>query len=147
MKMMQRAAVAVGLAVLAVVALAGPANADTSLSWSNFPTVSSEDSIRVTQIQNVAPGSVQVCLHTAVDVTWWKGIEARGWNNGKLQGVYTQNANHGTTCMTFLLSDVMYVELMKAKLFGVHTDMYRLTNATLNQRSGDTVTFDWIRDA
>jgi hypothetical protein len=38
-------------------------------------------------------------------------------------------------------------ELIKAKTFGIHTDMYRITSSNLGLRSGYSVTFDWIKDA
>ncbi len=146
MKRFTRVALTAGLAVMAMVGLTGPAYADTSLSWSAFPNVSTEDTIRLYETPNaVAAGSMQVCLHSAGDVTWWKGIEARGFNNGKLNEVHTQDTNHGANCTTFSLQNVSYVELMKAKAFGIHTDMYKLSGPVLSQRSGYSITFDWIK--
>jgi hypothetical protein len=118
-----------------------------SLSWGNFPNVSSEDRIDVFVTPNrVAVGDIEICLESAPYITAWKGIEAVGFNGSYYDEVDTAGTNHGPNCMILHLVDVDHIEFWKAKFLGIHKHKYDLDQYYLQQRSGSRVTFRWEND-
>jgi len=147
MRNLRRALVSAVVAALAVIGAASPAQAATNIAWGSFPQVSAEDRISVTTTPNVVSSSkIRVCLETAANVTWWKAIRFRGWNDQVLSERFTQDADHGPNCMTGNIPDIKQLELWKAKFLGHPTHMYTLTANRLWKKDRALVLFSWVQD-
>lgn len=140
------------LAALALVASAfavssaSAASAYHDVSWSDFPDLP-EDRVLVTETTNqVDTGQVVLALESAPYITWWKALDAHGWNDQNMGWVETKNANHGSNEMTLRLDDLQDVILAKGGFFGAYKGMYRLDHDQLAAKAGSRITFRWQRD-
>ncbi len=114
------------------------------------------------QIQHGAIGSDAIefrLVATAPNVHWWKQIRTSG-NGGPVWKVWaepdskqswcnwpqaqTPNCNTQGEWTGVLLGEAFIFS--KAKLFGVHTDVYVLRDLSNQLRGGDRVTFTWVSD-
>ena len=140
------------LAVVAVMASAFAASSANAASayygvdWSSFPDLA-EDRVSVTETPNqVDSGHVWLELESAPYISWWKALDAHGWNDDNMGWVETKNANHGPTGMVLRLDDLQDVILAKGGFFGSYKGMYRLDHDTLAAKAGSKITFRWQRD-
>ena len=93
----------------------------------------------------VPRNSVRIGLYSAGD--WWKGIVVHSGPHHQYDLLGVAGNHHYTTYATVpkdRLTQYTYT-LSKAKNFGVHTDMYKLSNIA-GMQGGCTYTFRWIRD-
>jgi len=83
------------------------------------------------------------------DSYWWKGLVAFDHSDTnkwyELMCLYDQTQKHMTMQITPSLADSHYITLSKAKAFGVHTNMYLITNWEDASTSYDYV-FKWVKD-
>ncbi|HAJ61047.1 MAG TPA: hypothetical protein DCP31_18770 [Cyanobacteria bacterium UBA8543] len=124
----------------------------TVISWDNFALGQAdlgEDTIRLTESNLNDPNLIEIVLSTDQQVTWWKGIEL--WDgvigaSNKIGFTYTQDSNHGPVCAQVRANspERFRLELLKGKMFNVHTGMYELRDFSL--RRGRRLHFHWIRD-
>lgn len=112
----------------------------------DFPNVSSEDTISVTIGNSGNADTVLFLLETTANITWWKAIELRSASGADLNQRETHDADHGPNGYVMMADDLVgaRLTLAKAKIFGIHTDMYELQN--LSALRGKSVTFLWQRD-
>ena len=79
--------------------------------------------------------------------TWWKGITVHSNGNFLYELVAVQDSpgviKYGD--VDFLNLDIYEFVLSKAKLFGVHTDMYKIANI-VEAKTGCSYLFEWIKD-
>ncbi|MDY3552944.1 hypothetical protein R5W24_002034 [Gemmata sp. JC717] len=101
-------------------------------------------------VSDGSPGKITICLSSAQNVTWWKGIKVFGdgsWNAIGL--VETQDSSHGPICVTLDIGQFQAansrLEFWKAKAFGVHTDMIHYTFDPF-QYVGKQLSFIWKND-
>jgi hypothetical protein len=96
----------------------------------------------------VDSGFVEIGLGTEAAITWWKGLQAWTAEGNDIGMVAMQDANHGPTFLripTALLPGAR-LQLMKAKVFGVHTGMYELQLGDIASHDATRFTFTWMRD-
>lgn len=89
----------------------------------------------------VPKGVIEVHLRLA-GVTWWKGIQS-----GPIVLCQAQDNQPDSTAQ-FSVSDFQAhgLQLWKAKTFGIHTQMYDVTDAGQNMSGGHSYVFVWERD-
>jgi hypothetical protein len=139
------AVVAVMISVFAA-SSASAASAYYGVDWSSFPNLP-EDRVSVTEVTNqVAPTHIYLELESAPYITWWKALDAHGWNDHNVGWVETKNANHGPNGMVLRLDDVQDVILAKGGWWGLYKGMYRLDHDTLKAKAGSKITFRWQAD-
>jgi hypothetical protein len=91
------------------------------------------------------------------DTWWWKGLHVVDINGHTLGTLEAQESNHGGTLRftdVYALTGARVV-FSKAKLLGVHTDMYQLDLGELwNRRDNDSgcrrivrIEFEWFQDS
>ncbi|NRD44146.1 hypothetical protein [Corallococcus exiguus] len=108
---------------------------------------------------NVAgPDVIEFRLNSGSNVTWWKqvalvggGDDWRVWNhNGSSwcnwPNASTNNCDTNSQWTTIVQASGTRFIFSKAKLFGIHTEMYSLGGLGDHLTGGDRVTFRWIRD-
>jgi hypothetical protein len=112
----------------------------------DFPNISGEDTISLTLAAASRPDEVDFILETAASITWWKEVQLRTLAGTALIQVQTQDANHGPQQFTMPSAALVGMRLMlsKAKIFGIHTDMYQLDN--LSVWAGRSLRFKWDSD-
>jgi hypothetical protein len=100
------------------------------------------DMIQMTRI----PGSGQVVF--TQDNTWWKGLVAfqKDDTNKYVEMACLQDANHRNDFkMTKELTDKFHFTFSKAKTFGVHTNMYLISNMDSMNLNYDYF-IRWVKD-
>lgn len=116
------------------------------ISWRDFPRLRDNDVFQVTATPGT-PGRITFMLRTAPEVTWWKAVKLlRVSDNSIIREVTTQDSNHGPVSFEATESEIAGAKLVlaKAKLFGIHTDMYEIFE--LRDRLGQQIEFNWIVD-
>jgi hypothetical protein len=121
-----------------------PRPREHQLNWINFTGqwLPDHDVVRTVERDLGDPGSVEFQLEQPYG-TWWKGLAV--WIGGtKVQEVGVQDSRNTSDPIRIPVGDVAgagWIQLLKAKTFGVHTPMYALTG--LDQKAGKHVTFRW----
>ncbi len=112
----------------------------------DFPNVSSEDTISLTLAAAGSPDDVEFILETVSSVTWWKALELRSSDGSMTNQVQTQDANHGPHSFSVPADDLVgaTLTLAKAKEWGKHRGMYELQN--LSSFRGRRFQFLWESD-
>jgi hypothetical protein len=98
------------------------------------------DRIHVFQSAGVDPSKVTIVLNSRV--TWWKGIQADSVVLSQCQD--SQNISQADVNI-----DIVHgkgIQLWKAKDFGVHVDMYDITDVKSWALGGKVYTFIWQND-
>ena len=164
------------IAVVALSAATGSAEAARSINWYDFartdcsgswtwPTYapSGEDRIRLVEqcaSTGVPLDQIEIVFNTAPTVTWRKGIEFDRvrcvWSGCGYQfvtGMYLQDADHGPVVRRLSTRDLMTtgypgrLRFGKAKFFGIYTDMYDLHFDLPHLVGGRRYTFTWLSDS
>jgi len=93
----------------------------------------------------VPEGMVQICLKESG--TWWKAVTMFANTTFIKEIANTQDAAGKINCGTVEKQELAnhYFTLSKAKTFGIHTNMYHITNANDMQAQGSYL-FDWQKD-
>ena len=126
---------------------------DTGITWQDLQSTKrlwDNDNIAVqdlTPIDN--PDEIEIVLELAPHKTWWKGVQLQDDNGGFITEIGVQDRNKVASVRIRadqLLDPGGYLVFMKAKLFGVHTGMYRLGTGGLEQLRGKRVHFFWYAD-
>lgn len=126
---------------------------DTGITWQDLETTKrlwDGDNIAVlgvTPIDN--PNEIEIVLELAPHKTWWKGIQLQDDNGSFIAEIGVQDRTKVASTRVMaqqLLSPGGYLVFMKAKMFGIHTGMYRLATGGLNQLKGQQVHFYWFAD-
>jgi LGFP repeat len=92
-------------------------------------------------------GATRVTLEAGPGVSWWKGISLWSPSLGDRFEVWTQDRQTTMTVsvpVSELEQSNVFLNFMKAKMFGVHTGVYALGRA--DRLIGNDVTFRWMRD-
>ncbi|XP_013400866.1 uncharacterized protein LOC106166763 isoform X2 [Lingula anatina] len=81
-------------------------------------------------------------------VTWWKGLVLRRKDQSGYRTIAELQDDQRPIEVEIDHVELYESDLLfsKAKLFGVHTDMYRLTDAEVVLKGGNQYNFTWIRD-
>ena len=108
---------------------------------------------------NVAgPEVIEFRLNSGSNVSWWKQVTLVGggdnwrvWNQDGSSWCNWPNASTNNCDTNSQWTDIVRdpgsrFVFSKAKLFGIHTDMYTLGNLGDHLTGGDRVTFRWIHD-
>lgn len=126
---------------------------DTGISWQDLETTKrlwDNDNITVlplTPIDN--SNEIEIAIELAPHKTWWKGIQVLDDNGSFVTEVGVQDRTKIASVRVparQLLSPGGYLVFGKAKLFGVHTWMYRLATGGLDQLAGQRAHFYWYAD-
>jgi hypothetical protein len=106
------------------------------------------DSITV-QKTSAATDAGKACfqLRLSGDVTWYKEIQVVGANGQIFEKAIAEgkNASSGRVCLTAGSGSDVQMLIIKAKLLGVHTCMYRLGDLS-GLQSGGVYDFVWSQD-
>jgi hypothetical protein len=147
LRIFRKAAVAALMATAIGGATAGVANAQTTVDWNSFPELG-PDRIVVTEpvAGGVPEGHVRLQLQTPAYISWWKALDAKGWNGWNYGWVETKDANHGPNSMLLDVANTKEVILAKGGFLGTYKAMYRIDHDTLLQKLGKTIRFNWQRD-
>ena len=111
---------------------------------------SSEDALYFRARKSPNPGSVNLALSTAPNITWWKGATLYDTHrNRELISIGMENTDHGPHRISWLLPPaeiphIFVIYLEKAKFLGRHERMYYLSAA---QFFGWNIEFQWVRDS
>ena len=99
-----------------------------------------------TRVERGTPGQVQLRLHAAENVRWWKEIKMFGRSGNAIGQDYTVDDRKSTVVLTFTTADLDGAALVfsKAKFLGIHTGIYEVHN--LARLDGQLREFEWIRD-
>ncbi|MBN9684436.1 MULTISPECIES: hypothetical protein [unclassified Corallococcus] len=112
------------------------------------------------EVEHNVAGSeiIEFRLNSGSSVTWWKqvalvggGDDWRVWNQDGGSWCNWPNASTNNCDTNSQWADIVTAPgtrfiFSKAKLFGVHTEMYSLGGLGDHLTGGDRVTFRWIRD-
>jgi len=126
---------------------------DTGISWNDLMRTKrfwDNDNIAVISTEPIDDSNaIEFVLELAPHKVWWKGLQVLD-DNGSLVseiGVEGQNKIASTRVPAQQLLDPGgYLVFMKAKMFGIHTVMYRLPTAGLNELRGKKVHLYWYAD-
>lgn len=116
------------------------------ITWGSFPELRDFDKFTVVETTGT-PGKVTLILNTAPTVTWWKALKLMQRNGGGIiREVITEESNHGPGTLVIDSSEYSSSRIVfaKAKIFGIHTDMYELFE--IAEKDGLTLNFTWIAD-
>ena len=114
--------------------------------------------------KGIPQDETEIVLKTDPNVTWWKSIIVRDFNNGKdttVNSISTQDGDHGPKAMRQNFANVVadredvhyfWLVFAKAKVLGVHTEMYEFgygwnnSQESFNGLGGKRVIFTWQKD-
>jgi hypothetical protein len=117
------------------------------IGWSNFPTLRDFDNFAVIETTGT-PGEINITLQTNPRVTWWKSIKFVEISSGRilLPEAQMQDSDHGPRSIRIATSDYSRHKFViaKAKIFGIHTDMYELFE--LSEKDGRNISLTWQTD-
>ncbi|MDQ1060411.1 hypothetical protein QFZ23_004312 [Arthrobacter globiformis] len=126
----------------------GGRSRDMTLSWNDFTSTHrlfDNDVVEVKDAKDLGdPRSLKVTLELASHKSWWKGIQALD-DNGDVIAEIGVDGRAPVSEMTVSADAIRYLVFGKAKMFGVHTWMYRLATAGLGLE-GKQITFGWLAD-
>jgi hypothetical protein len=128
------------------------ASRDVGVSWQDFTETNrlwDNDTVSVWQDPIDDQDAVEIALQLAPHKSWWKGIQIQDDNGSFVAEVGVEgNRKYASTRVDArtLLDPGGYLLFMKAKLFGIHTGMYRLATGGLDELRGQRSTFYWYAD-
>lgn len=126
---------------------------DAAISWQDLETTQrlwDNDNIALIGLTLIEdPDAVEIMLELAPHKSWWKGVQIQD-SNGKFVKEATVESGRKVDFVRVpaqvLLSPGGYLVFSKSKAFGVHTGMYRLPTAGLDQLRGKSAHFFWYAD-
>lgn len=125
---------------------------DHTITWDDLTVRNrlwDNDVIVVVGIGEAAdPNTIELVLELAWPKTWWKAIQVQDDNGSFITEVAVQdNARISETTVPadFILRGG-YLLFMKAKMFGIHTGMYRMSTGGMDELRGRRVHFLWAAD-
>lgn len=114
--------------------------------WGSFPLLRDFDRFTIDESGGM-PNQVKFILKTGAIVTWWKALKILRRDGSLVNEVTLQDSNHGPT-MELIINQADYSNMKlvfaKAKIFGIHTDMYELFE--FEEMNGRTLTLTWETD-
>ena len=119
------------------------------IRWEDFGTLlPDKDRISVQFSGHTTDGNIQITLTAAPNVTWWKSVGLWSSIQKTFVEAWTQDG-HKTTTITVSPADVLdpnniFLVFKKAKILGVHTNIYTL--GRIDRLIGNNVTFSWLQD-
>lgn len=121
-----------------------------SLPLSSFgPNMPDWDTLQVSEQRGACPPDrVRVTLALGQGITWWKGLTlCRRDRSGNRELIGLQD-NNRTATVEVRVEDLRSNDFVlgKAKVFGVHTNMYCVEDANVSMRGGNAYTFTWVKD-
>lgn len=121
---------------------------DITASWTDFTTTHRFWDGDILELRNSSdigdPNSIKISLELAAHKSWWKGIQALD-DNGDVIAEIGVDGRAPFNEMTVSATSTRYLVFGKAKLFGVHTWMYRLATENLHFE-GKQLNFAWEAD-
>ena len=104
--------------------------------------------------RKITRGHVRIILGFGGRVSWWKGILLFKKNSDVLKrAVVAGEKKEVPKKVGFFYAHIPVTDLTKydlvlskAKTFGVHANMYRITDAARNMKAGKTYIFSWTKD-
>jgi hypothetical protein len=134
--------------------ITGAAGRDIGMSWLDFTETNrlqDNDSIVLINNEPIDDSSMtEIVLELAPHKTWWKGIQIQDPGGAYVDEIGVQDDNKVASVRVpsqILVDPGGYLLFMKAKMFGVHTGMYRLNCGGLaEQLRGRRATFYWYAD-
>ena len=131
----------------------GVTTRDTGVSWHDFLETNrlwDNDNIAVWTEPIDDANAVEIALQLAPHKSWWKGIEIQDDNGSTITEIGVQDSEKYASVRVdarSILDPGGYLVFKKAKLFGVHTGMYRLATGGLSEElKGKKATFYWYAD-
>lgn len=125
---------------------------DYTISWGDLNISNrlwDNDVVAVVGISDIDdPNACEFVLELAWPKTWWKGIQVQDDNGSLIQEIAVHDNNRvgeGRVPADYILRGG-YLLFMKAKMFGIHTGMYRMSTARMEQLRGKRVHFLWAAD-
>jgi hypothetical protein len=91
--------------------------------------------------------SVVVRLELGPGLDWWKMVELTTFNRTRMASAEVDGRNPGTECVAQIwppANGARWLTLWKAKVAGVHTPMYDLTD--IGFLKGKVLNLRWIKD-
>lgn len=130
----------------------GPQTRDLGVSWQDFTQThrlwdNDNISVRLEPIDDA--NAVEIALEVPAHKTWWKSIQLQDDNGSTIHEVWVQDSKKSDSHRVearILLETGGYLLFSKAKAFGIHTGMYRLSTAGLNDLRGQRAIFYWYAD-
>jgi len=117
------------------------------INWTDFPNLRDFDHFAVAMDLPGTPGQINITLNTAASITWWKSIKFSNIRTGqRLTEGETQDANHGPVSIRITSADYASHKftICKAKIFGIHTEMYEILE--LSAKDGKNISLTWLTD-
>lgn len=100
------------------------------------------DKIRLeTGPSNAGSDNIEIALRLD-GVSWWKGIELDYIVLCQAQ----DNQPYSSSYVSYAQFESLNLNLWKAKIFGVHTEMYTVADAHTQMKAGLAYTFVWLLD-
>jgi hypothetical protein len=126
-----------------IVALAG-----TMIDWAQIGTLLPDgDRISVRFNGHTPNGATKLTLESGPGINWWKAISLWSPTQGDRFEAWTQDRTKSRTVsipVAELEPSNLFLSFKKAKVLGVHTEVYWLGRA--DRLIGNDVTFSWLRD-
>ncbi|MGD9530222.1 hypothetical protein [Pseudonocardia sp.] len=126
---------------------------DTGISWQDLESTKrlwDNDCISLLSLNPIDnPNEIEIVLELAPHKTWWKGIQVQDDNGSAVAEIGVQDRTKVASVRVpsvQLLDPGGYLVFMKAKMFGIHTGMYRLATGGLSQLAGHSAHFYWYAD-
>lgn len=121
-----------------------------TLPLSSFgPNMPDWDTVQVSEQRGACPPDrIRVTLTLGQGITWWKGLLLCRRDRSGNQALINLQDNTRTATVEVRPEDLRGndVVLGKAKVFGVHTNMYCVEDANVSLRPGNAYTFTWTKD-
>lgn len=125
---------------------------DYTISWGDLSITNrlwDGDIVAVVGISDIADSNAcEFVLELAWPKTWWKGIQVQDDNGSLIVEIGVENnsrINEARVPADFILRGG-YLLFMKAKMFGIHTGMYRMSTARMDNLRGKRVHFLWAAE-
>jgi hypothetical protein len=125
---------------------------DYTISWGDLSITNrlwDNDILAVVGIADIDdPNACEFVLELAWPKTWWKAIQVQDDNGSVIVEIDVHDnsrINEARVPADFILRGG-YLLFMKAKMFGVHTGMYRMSTARMENLRGKRVHFLWAAD-
>jgi hypothetical protein len=120
----------------------------------SFPDLPDGDVVTVTEEAGGDPNQIELCLVLTNNVTWWKGIVVRHVKSGGYRTIADiANVKNVRQCgltspieLSPAATDPVELFLSKAKVFGIHDNTYRISNAFTAFHVGRRIVFTWSKD-
>jgi hypothetical protein len=116
------------------------------ISWGNFPDLRDFDRFTVRERAGT-PGHLEVSLAKDARVTWWKAVKVLERGTGRIVTEQTlEGSDNGPRSLSIAEPEMDRVKLVlaKAKIFGIHTDLYEIYE--LREKLGRRVELVWLTD-